>query len=742
MRRVNFKNKKILIIATIGFFFLISGTVANAEETASLSDEIVAPVQMAEQLATEQPTTTPILNQYQVTVNYLGENIFSNTVTPTSTWFIDVNQSIYTNEKITALGALAEASRQGQFPLEIQNYGYGYYVSSVNGHSPIGFDGWVYNVNSQDPGYQGINDYQIQNNDSLQVFYSVWPWKITSDVSTTTVSSTVVFTAYNYTSSTWQIAPSTTVFISGEKYLTDSLGQYSYTPNTTGTISAYIFGTDAWPQNSPGISILVLDAPTNTTSTSSLDPIPNPPTGGQGGTTQTTTTLQTISQIQISDTINKILNYFKTQQSPDGKIIDGTITDWAIMSYGANNQYAEEIKNTTSSLLDYEKKYNIDDPSDMNSCASYPRHVLTLLSAGVSTNDSAIQGLKNKMLTVCYKNNLYGLSGINDDVFGLLALLAVDVNPTEPIIQDIVSTTKSWQLPNGAFSWPDWNDSAQKTAGDDITGAAIDALKYAQTKGVIIDNEIFAKAKNYLKSTQQTDGGWGYGASDIMTTSWALMGINALGEGQNEWFTASGTNPWYPLINQLKTDGYYESAWVPGTVDWFAMKHAVPALAGKSWPIVMPHKIQNFSQGATFTYGSGSNYVPLEISTTTITITTIASTTIPTTTLETTTSTIDTTKPIVPRENNAAPLLIANKPSNVKNIPVIKTKKITTDSTNITSVTISPGTTQDDTVTNIINELPIDTSHKNSAKKVLAVSGGSAAALGIYLGLRLLKNVI
>ncbi|HAT03229.1 MAG TPA: hypothetical protein DCS29_00420 [Candidatus Magasanikbacteria bacterium] len=333
--------------------------------------------------------------------------------------------------------------------------------------------------------------------------------------------------------------------------------------------------------------------------------------------------MEIITQSQINETAASILNYLKSQQSMSGGIvagydengkpmIDGPVTDWAIISFGANGQYADEIKMATTSLLDYEKKYNLDDPSDINSCATYPRHVLALLAAGVEQTDPAILGLKEKMNTICYANNMYGLNGINDDVFALLALSALGTNQSEPIMQDIVSTTLAWQIDTGAFAWPDWTNPNQKVAGDDITGAAINALAYAESKGAMISPEVLNNAKNYLKTTQQTDGGWGYGSSDIMTTSWVLMGIHAMNETQDDWFvTSTGKNPWHPLVYNLKSGGYYEPSWALGTVDWFAMKHAVPAVLGTSWPIMLNPVVKDFSHDATFTYGSsGGSYIP------------------------------------------------------------------------------------------------------------------------------------
>ncbi|OGH87646.1 MAG: hypothetical protein A3J93_03955 [Candidatus Magasanikbacteria bacterium RIFOXYC2_FULL_42_28] len=422
---------------------------------------------------------------------------------------------------------------------------------------------------------------------------------------------------------------------------------------------------------------------TNTTTTENTDT----PSGSSP-------TNQTITAADITNAIQKILNYLKSQQNADGKILDGNMTDWAIMSFGADGQYADEIKNATTSLLDYETNYNLDDPSDLNPCASYPRHVLALLSTGVSASDVAIQGLKDKMLTVCYQNNLYGLNGINDDVFGLIALLALDTNQTEPIIQDIVSTTLSWQSENGAFSVP-WGGT-----GSDITGATINALQFAKTKGIEIHDEIFNKAKNYLKSKQLMDGGWNdYGeSSDIITTSWILMGINALGENQNEWFNSAGKNPWHPLINQLSPEGRYISAYPapndPTPTDWFGLQNAVPALAGKFWPIILPEKITHFETGPNITYssGGGSSYIPPIVTPTTTPTSTVTATTTTSTVIIATTTLASTTvdnamnnlsiQTAAPTSTTSTPKLIIKKitkpiikPTLLK--PEIKGEKIT-----------------------------------------------------------------
>lgn len=485
-----------------------------------------------------------------------------------------------------------------------------------------------------------------------------------------------------------------------------------------------------------------IESPTSTieTTTSTTSTPETEETEENNGGSNSTPEIQNIliSDTEINNTISKILDYLRSQQDETGKISDGTITDWVIMSFASKEIYADDVKNSGDSLLDYEKKYNLDDSSDLNVCASYPRHILALLSAGVGKNDNAILGLQNKIMTECYKDNLYGQDGINDDVFGLLALLAIDTNKDELIIQDIVNTIKADQNSEGAFTWSGW-------AGADMTGAAINALKYAQTKNIEIDNQVFLNAKNYLKNQQLTDGGWGYGSSDIMTTSWVLMGLNALGETQSDWFNSAGKNPWYPFIEQINETGFYESAWVPGSVDWFAMKHAVPALTNKSWPIILPEKVQNFSSGGglTYTYSVQEEIVTstLDIATTTLEI---ATTTldIVTSTLEITTTTeileiptiteimiISASENTTSTDNSPTTTTNNSMPKYIK--PIIQT----TNTDEISSTTLNNNTT-------ISPSSTLESATPEIAKKVFTASAGMGGSLLAYLIWKLLKTLV
>ncbi|MEK7644181.1 MAG: hypothetical protein AAB390_02665 [Patescibacteria group bacterium] len=451
----------------------------------------------------------------------------------------------------------------------------------------VACDNWNYTVDGIYPSV-GLDKYLLQGGESIYLYFST-PWQITASTSTFPIGATTTLQTWRYQSDNlqnpWTTDGNDTIDISvtnpdstgwWDANLTiatitsASLGTVDYLFASTGTFFARIAPPDYSKWSNP-ITITVTDAPTVATTTSTDQTTQS---GGVGGSPID----KSISATEINDAVNKILNYLKSQQATDGKIIDGGITDWAIMAFAANGEYADDIKNGDRSLLDFARAYNFTDASDLNICASYPRHILALLAAGVSVDDNQIMAMSGKIESAeCYQNNKYGLDGVNDDVFALIALTAVGAKANETIITDIIAAILADQNADGASTWAGW-------AGVDITGATVNALAYAQKNGSDISNDFFDRAKNYLRNQQTADGGWG----DPLSTGWAMMGINALGEGQNQWYNSASKNPWHSLVNNLNSAGYYESVWMPGTVDWFATKHAVPALLGKYWPIILP----------------------------------------------------------------------------------------------------------------------------------------------------------
>lgn len=719
MKNQNFKNKIFFIL--IATMLFLSFSVVNAEEETPINEKeisieqniVIEPEEHAEdEPAVEEteensPSPEPIVEnvtttQYFVTVNYLGENIFSNTINPTSTWFVDANGQLYQNEKITALGALAEASRQANFSLEIQNFGWGYYVSAISGNYPTGFDGWVYNVNQIDPGWTGINDYILQENDNLSVFYSVWPWKIEANTATATVNSPITFTTFQYSDNSWQTAPSTTIIINSEKLITNEEGKYVFAANTTGTISAYIFGTADWPQNSPSITVEILEE--QNVSTQPLEEETEPPTtvGGGGGTNQ----VPTYNNLDIQ----KAIQYLNSNQT-NGNFNSTLYTDWAAIAFGAYN------KNHPTAILI--KDYLLTDPdptAGFNPVSDYARRAMALMSLGINPYTDTPTNYIKKIVDSFDENQIGDPNLFNDDIFSLVVLNKAGYSETDEILQKTIDFILSKQT-NG-----NWGDL-------DLTAAAVQALNPFYSRPNV--NTSVDQALAYLKSQQQTDGNFN---NNSFSSSWIIQAASARGLSEEEWVKKTQD---YLAKKQTENGSITENVW--------ATTQAIPAALNKDWPSILmsfgkinPSPEQIISESID---NSTNNDV-----TTIATITTIATST-------TSTTSTDELIEIIKEENEGSNEIqeqIKTENIIIEKTEIMNTKFIHTaqvigkkPSQEITNEPILLSAAEEKTYnTEWIEQLPIDTAHKKTAKKILAISGGSSIILGIYLGLRLIKNVI
>ncbi len=741
-------------------FWQYKGLVPSNSSTSELIvsnfafDPYVAPATSTTSTPTPTPTSTPITtstNPLTVNLNIRYQNgfVFSGPVTlATSTIIVDDTGSSTSTTSTTVLTALINAAQSTTtFSIsDLQLSSYGYYLKCLylSNISTSTCNNWNYVVNNSYPPV-GMGSYNLTGGENIYIYFGD-SWKITTPSSTVyTNTSTPFYTwKYNYSDLTndWVLDPNDLVAITTPNpnptgwwdtditvstTMSNSQGVAYNNFTSTGTYSAKITAVDYSKWSNPvTVTVTTTPAQQNSTSTTST------PSGG--GSTPSANVL--VSDSKINDSVTKLINFIKSKQEADGKIVDGGNSDWVAMSFGVKGIYAADVKNGTSSLYDY--LYNYDNnllAAELNSCAAYPRHILGLLASGVPKSDAKIAALKIK-LDACAQNNNFGQAGINDDVFGLIAALAIGEDQNSVVVSTTLNAIKANQQADGGFAYPGPYESP------DLTGAAINALKYAQNNGATVDANIFTKAKQYLKTQQLTDGGWGYGTSDALTTGWAMMGINALGEGQNEWFNSAGKNPWY-ILTTLDNDHFTQS-W-DGNIDWFGTKHAVPALLGKSWPIILDPKTVTTGGG-----GGGSSATVLTtstIATSTVTTTTISTSTTATTTVATTTSTIT---PEVKNEKPEIKPVISTTGQSTK-IKVTKTPPAPIENSNNSSDKKTPSSESQQQLTagpkstdktNPIDNLPLDTPTRRTAKKVLAVTGGSAAALGLYLGLRLFKNVL
>jgi hypothetical protein len=175
--------------------------------------------------------------------------IWSGTVRFNESTITDDEGNQHHLDQPTALGALDEASKAGDFPYVVQNTAYGLYVYSINGESPVGQAGWTYRVDYQSP-MVGVTDFILDQtippdppHQEILFAYSQWgqaPLKVEADNASPAVGETftVTVTEYDDNTGTWSPADNATVH-ADQNYTTDALGQVAVTINSYETIKVY-----------------------------------------------------------------------------------------------------------------------------------------------------------------------------------------------------------------------------------------------------------------------------------------------------------------------------------------------------------------------------------------------------------------------------------------------------------------------------------------------------------------------
>ncbi|HLD31883.1 MAG TPA: DUF4430 domain-containing protein [Patescibacteria group bacterium] len=485
-----------------------------------------------------------------------------------------------TTTALTAWCALDQISQASGWKMEHSIFGEALFISRINDFNGSDGNWWAFFFN-QEFSNLALNQTLLNPNDQILLTYGAFPLRITpSDpaplLDTTT---TIQIEEFGFSPLTWEptwLTSSSTTMVTNNVPMGTVSGEVQIRINTTSTQEITFSKTGFIPASILLSPILPTSTSASNTETKENNnegqtpipneepnPLPPPP--------------NLISVNELYNTANRILTFLSSQQDATGKINEAGISDWSAMSFGAKQIYASTIKQNSQSLTDYLTDYKFDSATDLNLCAAYPRHLLAFQAAGVPSNHPAFVSTTVKMQG-CFKADSYGEAGINDDVFALLATLSLD-STNEDQISLLEQTILQDQQIDGSFTWNGW-------PGPDITGAALAALKYAKDKGRVIDHTHLERAKQYLKTSQLTEGGWGMNTADALSTSWAMMGLIALGENQEDWVTTNNHNPWEYLDNQVTDYGYIISPWT-NDIDWFATKHAVPALLSQPWPILM-----------------------------------------------------------------------------------------------------------------------------------------------------------
>lgn len=211
--------------------------------------------------------------------------------------------------------------------------------------------------------------------------------------------------------------------------------------------------------------------------------------------------------------------------------------------------------------------------------------ILALTAAGKDPRSFGSENLVAK-LKIFYDGTQLGEANIiNDDIFGLLALIASGEIQNDTTVSGIKNFILSKQEADGGFSFAVGGGSDTNT-----TAAAIMALRAAKVPAT---NRVLQNAVAFLKTAQNNDGGFPYDpkspwgtASDASSDAWVIMAATSLNEDPATW-QKNGNSAAMHLLSLRQEGGYFlyqqggaEDSFTPVTTSY-----ALLALSGKTLPL-------------------------------------------------------------------------------------------------------------------------------------------------------------
>jgi len=569
--------------------------------------------------------------------------------------------------------------------------------------------GWFGNL---EYGQVALNQHLLQENETLLLVYGTNPLKVVLASSTPSLNTTTTISVQEFGldvswNPVWLPSVSSTVVINNQEYSTiDSESQLFISTTTPYSI----YGKKDGYISSAVVEITGQVLPTAELIDDPVVPPGDPPPSGGGGGGGGGYSI-THNKIDVS----KAVNFLSSQQNSDGSFGSVLYTDWAAVAFSSLSGESE-----AKSKL---KNYLLTDPSaigGLNPIADYARRAMALMVLNIDPYSGTATDYIKKITDAFDGQQIGDPTLVNDDIFALFPLLKSCYTTNDSIVTGTVKFILSQQNQNG--SW----------GSVDLTAAAVQALSLTSSiEGV---NTAINNAKMYLHGAQSDDGGFG----NSFSTSWVLPAIASLSEAEENWMKNNKTPNDY-LYSQQQVDGGVENVSMPTSTRIWATAYAIPATVGKSWNQLL----NSFSKPVVGGVTDGVGGYPVDVVTSSLGVVTSTST-IATTTLE-----------II----EAKPLVMENLPVNlVEDTPVVagnvgenrmvqEKKEVNVAAVANTDETAVIKSASNDLVKKeqnekIINELPLNASTRRTAKKIMVISGGSALAVGVYLGLKFFKNLV
>jgi len=279
-----------------------------------------------------------------------------------------------------------------------------------------------------------------------------------------------------------------------------------------------------------------------------------------------------------SSEIEGAVAYLLDEQGSDGGIAGFAVSAWAVMALAAAEESA-----AVAELVSY-----LEDEVDTNSfteAAEWSRMILAIVAAGEDPEDFGgedyVAGLMSTFEVEDETGEDYVQIGddelLNDDCWGILALVAADVN----VDSDIIDFLLEFQNSDGG-----WGIDIYSESDVDVTASAIMALI---ASGADSGETAIQEALTFLTDVQNSDGGFPEedgGESNAASDAWAIMAIWAADGDPNgsEW-EQSGGNPVDHLLGLQDEDGFFNQTGGDSVNPEWMTCYAIPALLGTQYPV-------------------------------------------------------------------------------------------------------------------------------------------------------------
>ncbi len=287
--------------------------------------------------------------------------------------------------------------------------------------------------------------------------------------------------------------------------------------------------------------------------------------------------------------IDAALDYLKTQQNADGGFGSGFSPESTV---GSTADVVLAIVAAGGDLAAFDRAgetpitYLEANASSATTGGDLSKLILAAIAVGENPREFGGVDLVAKLEDMVAAD---GKIGGETDTFvaHTLAVLAL-ASAERPIPDAAVDYIQVAQQENGGWAW----DGSSATAADTNTTAfAVQALVAA---GEAADSDAVTQAIAYYKDIQNMDGGWPYQspsdfgtATDANSTAVTIQAIIAAGQDPSagDWTTAEGNTPLSALEALQNESGAF--AWQAAIPDdnLLATVQALPALAGKAFPL-------------------------------------------------------------------------------------------------------------------------------------------------------------